>query len=48
MVLVIPAEEQYCLTSYGKDYQDYVDRTPRWIGLPGYNKKYKKKFLFLC
>jgi protein-S-isoprenylcysteine O-methyltransferase Ste14 len=29
-----PAEEQYCLKRYGKDYRDYMDRTPRWIGIP--------------
>ena len=29
-----PAEEQYCLKRYGKDYREYMDRTPRWIGIP--------------
>jgi protein-S-isoprenylcysteine O-methyltransferase Ste14 len=27
-------EERLCLEAYGKDYQEYLDRTPRWIGLP--------------
>jgi len=40
IILVIPlllnasAEEQYCLKTYGKEYQDYMERTPRWIGFP--------------
>ena len=34
-----PAEEQYCLKRYGKDYQEYMRRTPRWIGLPKSSKK---------
>jgi len=29
-----PAEEQYCLKRYGKDYREYMNRTPRWIGIP--------------
>ena len=33
LVIVVPAEEQYCLKRYGKDYKDYMDRTPRWIGM---------------
>jgi protein-S-isoprenylcysteine O-methyltransferase Ste14 len=27
-------EEHLCLEAYGSVYQDYLDRTPRWIGLP--------------
>jgi protein-S-isoprenylcysteine O-methyltransferase Ste14 len=26
--------EQYCLKRYGEDYREYMDRTPRWIGIP--------------
>jgi len=26
-------EERYCLIKYGKTYQDYINRTPRLIGL---------------
>jgi protein-S-isoprenylcysteine O-methyltransferase Ste14 len=33
-LLAMPAEEQYCLKKYGKEYQDYLKKTPRWIGLP--------------
>ena len=32
-VLVI-TEENYCLKKFGKDYRKYLNRTPRWIGLP--------------
>jgi len=33
-VLVAPAEERYCLNTYGKEYQNYMERTPRYIGVP--------------
>ncbi len=23
----------YCLKVYGMEYQDYIERTPRWMGL---------------
>ena len=26
-------EERHCLTAYGTAYQDYLNRTPRWIGI---------------
>jgi len=38
LLIVEPAEERYCLKKYGKEYQDYMKRTPRWIGIPK-NKK---------
>ena len=38
-MIFAPAEEQYCLKRYGKDYQEYIERTPRWIGLPKSSKK---------
>jgi protein-S-isoprenylcysteine O-methyltransferase Ste14 len=28
------AEERGCLEIYGDEYRGYLDRTPRWIGLP--------------
>jgi len=34
LLMAVPVEEQYCLKTYGKEYQEYIDRTPRWIGLP--------------
>jgi protein-S-isoprenylcysteine O-methyltransferase Ste14 len=27
-------EERLCLEAYGSDYQEYINRTPRWIGIP--------------
>lgn len=27
-------EERYCLEKYGEAYRDYMNRTPRWIGIP--------------
>ncbi len=32
-ILVI-TEECFCLKTYGKDYRNYLNRTPRWIGIP--------------
>jgi len=28
------AEERDCLETYGNKYQEYLNRTPRWIGIP--------------
>ena len=27
-------EERYCLGRYNRDYREYMNRTPRWIGIP--------------
>ena len=27
-------EERYCLEKYGLAYREYMNRTPRWIGIP--------------
>ena len=27
-------EERYCLEEYGGSYREYMNRTPRWIGIP--------------
>jgi protein-S-isoprenylcysteine O-methyltransferase Ste14 len=27
-------EEQYCIKRYGNKYIDYLNRTPKWIGIP--------------
>ena len=27
-------EERYCLEKYGDSYRQYMDRTPRWLGIP--------------
>jgi len=36
--LVIP-EESWCLEKYGNAYREYMDRTPRWIGIPKSEKR---------
>jgi protein-S-isoprenylcysteine O-methyltransferase Ste14 len=37
-MLVIP-EERFCLEKYGDTYREYVERTPRWIGIPKSEEK---------
>ncbi len=32
--LFVESEERYCLEKYGNAYREYMDRTPRWLGLP--------------
>jgi protein-S-isoprenylcysteine O-methyltransferase Ste14 len=32
-ILVVPAEERFCLEKYGDTYRKYMERTPRWIGV---------------
>jgi len=32
--VAVPAEERFLLEKYGGAYRKYMDRTPRWIGLP--------------
>ena len=32
-IIAIP-EERFCLEKYGNIYQEYINRTPRWIGIP--------------
>jgi len=27
-------EEHFCLEKYGDAYREYIDKTPRWLGLP--------------
>jgi len=39
LILAMPAEEQYCLKKYGKQYQNYLDQTPRFLGLPRNTKQ---------
>jgi protein-S-isoprenylcysteine O-methyltransferase Ste14 len=31
--VVIDSEERFCLMKFGKEYKNYMDMTPRWIGL---------------
>jgi len=32
--LSVKDEEHYCLERYGLAYREYMDRTPRWLGIP--------------
>ncbi len=32
------AEERFCLGKFGTAYREYMNRTPRWLGLPKSNK----------
>jgi protein-S-isoprenylcysteine O-methyltransferase Ste14 len=27
-------EERFCLEKYDEAYHEYIDKTPRWLGLP--------------
>ena len=33
-VVFVHVEEQSCLEQYGDSYRKYMNRTPRWIGIP--------------
>jgi protein-S-isoprenylcysteine O-methyltransferase Ste14 len=33
-LLWVDAEERHCLKHYGDAYREYMNRTPRWIGIP--------------
>ena len=42
MILWVPlsiSEEQFCLEHYGDAYREYMNRTPRWLGLPKSGEK---------
>jgi protein-S-isoprenylcysteine O-methyltransferase Ste14 len=32
--IVVPSEESYLIDQYGDTYREYMNRTPRWIGIP--------------
>ena len=32
--IVVNSEERYCKEKYGDIYKEYLNRTPRWIGIP--------------
>jgi protein-S-isoprenylcysteine O-methyltransferase Ste14 len=32
--IVVPAEERFLLEKYGDAYREYMNKTPRWIGIP--------------
>jgi protein-S-isoprenylcysteine O-methyltransferase Ste14 len=33
-LLCVDAEERHCLKFYGDAYREYMNKTPRWLGLP--------------
>ena len=33
-ILLSPSEERDCIQKYGDTYRKYMNKTPRWIGLP--------------
>lgn len=37
-ILAIP-EERMCLERYGNAYREYMNKTPKWIGIPKFGKK---------
>ena len=39
MNTMLKAEERFLLDKYGDTYRDYMNRTPRWIGIPKSRKK---------
>ena len=39
LIIVAPVEEKYCLEKYGNVYKNYIERTPRWIGLSKSGKR---------
>ena len=34
LLLWVDAEERHCIKFYGDAYHEYMNRTPRWIGIP--------------
>ena len=37
--VVVVYEERFCIQKYGDSYQEYLNRIPRWIGIPKSNKE---------
>jgi protein-S-isoprenylcysteine O-methyltransferase Ste14 len=37
--IVVVYEERFCLQKYGNAYREYLNRIPRWIGIPKTNKE---------
>jgi len=33
-VILVIAEERFCLEKFGNAYREYTNKTPRWLGLP--------------
>ena len=38
-LMYVPTEERLCLEQYGDAYREYMNRTPRWIGIPKSGRK---------
>ena len=36
---IVTAVERICLNQYGDAYREYINRTPRWIGIPKSEKR---------
>ena len=36
--IVVVSEERFCLQKYGNAYREYLNRIPRWIGIPKSSK----------
>jgi protein-S-isoprenylcysteine O-methyltransferase Ste14 len=34
MHIGVAPEERFCLEKYGDAYREYLNRTPKWIGIP--------------
>ncbi len=39
MNMKVVSEERFCLKKYGDAYREYMNRTPRWIGIPKSEKR---------
>jgi protein-S-isoprenylcysteine O-methyltransferase Ste14 len=39
MNTLLISEERWCLEKYGDAYREYMNRTPRWIGIPKSERK---------
>ncbi len=37
--ITVVSEERWCLEKYGDAYREYMNRTPRWIGIPKSEKR---------
>jgi len=35
----VASEERWCLEKYGDAYREYMNRTPKWIGIPKSEKR---------
>ena len=36
---IVVEEERFCLKKYGEAYREYMNKTPRWLGIPKSEKK---------